>query len=124
MSVPKTLILKVEIESFLMVIIITLVGLAGFGLGRLSNAGEGKAIIIQTESSQNLQTNSVQATLNTASVIDAINGPGSVVASKNGTKYYFSWCGGVGRIQDQNKIYFTSEQEAIEAGYSKASGCK
>ena len=49
---------------------------------------------------------------------------GSIVASKNGTKYYFLHCSGVGRIKDENKIYFNSESDAIKEGYEKANGCK
>ena len=121
----KAFILQTESETYLMVVVIILVGLAGFGLGKLSNAGEGRAIIIQTGNAQNLQTTSSSNTQNTASAIEAFTAnTGSFVASKNGTKYYLPGCSGVGRIQDQNKVYFTTEQEAIDAGYTKASGCK
>jgi uncharacterized protein (UPF0333 family) len=128
----KAFILQVEFETYLMILIIILVGLAGFGLGKLSNAGEGKAVIIQTENTQNLKLDAANNPQNTASAIGTVtenlnnnnSNPSNIVASKNGTKYYFSWCSGVGRIQDQNKVYFTSEQEAIDAGYTKASGCK
>lgn len=48
----------------------------------------------------------------------------SIVASKNSTKYYFSYCSGVKRIQDKNKIYFLSEEEAKAAGYTLANGCE
>jgi hypothetical protein len=118
----KALTLKVGFEGFIMILIIILVGLAGFGLGRLSTAGETNPIIIQTGESATPQfpiSNSAPQTLTGAENSSS----GNIVASKNGTKYYFSWCSGVGRIQDQNKVYFTTEQEAIDAGYSKASGC-
>ncbi|MEI7513036.1 MAG: hypothetical protein WCJ74_00240 [bacterium] len=128
----KAFVLELTFETYLMILIIVLVGLSGFGLGKLSNAGEGRAVIIQTGSSQNLQSDSSNKPENTASAIEAVAensntnnlNPSNIVASKNGTKYYFSWCSGVGRIQDQNKVYFTSEQEAIDAGYTKASGCQ
>lgn len=120
----KALVLQIKFEEYLMTLIIVLVGLAGFGLGKLSNAGEGRAVIIQTGSISNLNTNSSQDTQNTASAINAVTGnSGSVVASKNGTKYYLPGCSGAGRIQDQNKVYFISEQEAMDAGYTKASNC-
>lgn len=48
---------------------------------------------------------------------------GSFVASKNGSKYYPIGCGGVSRINEENKVYFSSEQEALDKGYEKASGC-
>lgn len=47
-----------------------------------------------------------------------------IVASKNGTKYYFIWCGGVGRINEENKVYFSTEAEAKESGYELAVNCQ
>ena len=42
-------------------------------------------------------------------------------ASKSGSKYYFSWCSS--RVKPENKIYFPSEQWAINSGYEKARNC-
>lgn len=50
--------------------------------------------------------------------------PGIVAASRNGTRYYYPWCGGINRIKEANKIWFESEKEAEAAGYSIASGCE
>lgn len=47
----------------------------------------------------------------------------SYVASKNGTKYYKIACSGVSRIKEENKVYFSSESEAEQAGYEKAANC-
>ena len=123
----KAFVLQVEFEAYFMIFTIILVGLAGFGLGRLSNAGEGKAVIIQTETSGVLEQNPAQAipVQNSASAIESLlpaNGS-SIVTSKNGTKYYLPGCSGVGRILEKNRVYFTSEKEAVDAGYTKASGC-
>lgn len=49
---------------------------------------------------------------------------GQVVASKNGTKYYFIGCAGAGRISKENQIWFTAESAAISAGYELAANCK
>jgi len=49
---------------------------------------------------------------------------GSIVASKNGTKYYFLHCSGIGRIKEENKIYFSTENEAKNENYEIASGCE
>lgn len=48
-----------------------------------------------------------------------------VVVSKNSTskKYHFTWCPGAKQIKEENKIWFNSEQEAINAGYSLAGNC-
>jgi hypothetical protein len=49
---------------------------------------------------------------------------GQFVASKNGTKYYFPWCGTVKNIKEENKIWFQTREEAEAAGYEPASNCK
>lgn len=45
------------------------------------------------------------------------------VASKNGTRYYLMTCGGVGRIKEENMVYFKTSTEAREAGYTPAKNC-
>ncbi len=49
---------------------------------------------------------------------------GQVVASKNGTKYYFPWCGGVKNIKPENIVTFASVEAAKAKGYSPAANCK
>lgn len=48
---------------------------------------------------------------------------GSIVASKSGTKYYFTWCSGVSRIKEENKVYFESEEEARGRGLTLSKTC-
>ena len=88
----KAFILQVESEAYVMVIIIILVGLAGFGLGKLSAAGESTPIIIQTGTKQ-IETSPLSSAepnkLAGADLKDSISNTGSIVASKNGSKYYF-----------------------------------
>jgi len=69
-------------------------------------------------------TQDLNLEIKSSSVIKIDGEQGSIVASKNGTKYYFLHCGGVGRINDENKVYFDSEDSAIKDGYEKASGCE
>ena len=47
-----------------------------------------------------------------------------IVASKKGKTYYYGWCTGVARIKAENKITFTSVEEAVATGRKLASGCK
>lgn len=47
----------------------------------------------------------------------------SVVASKNGTRYYYPWCGGVQRIKEHNKIWFKTKEAAQAVGLTLAAGC-
>lgn len=46
-----------------------------------------------------------------------------LVGSKNGTKYYKTTCAGVDRINEENKVYFSTIEEAEGAGYEPASNC-
>ncbi len=46
-----------------------------------------------------------------------------VVASKNGTRYYFTWCSGSEKLSEKNKVWFQSPQEAEANGYTVATGC-
>lgn len=46
------------------------------------------------------------------------------VGSRNGSKYHLLWCPGAKQIKEENKVYFTSKEEAEKKGYSPASNCK
>ncbi|MEK7185344.1 MAG: hypothetical protein AAB726_01850 [Patescibacteria group bacterium] len=46
-----------------------------------------------------------------------------VVASKNGTKYYLSSCGAVGRIKAENLVTFATWQAAEAKGFEPAQNC-
>lgn len=100
--------------SFLLI----LVGITAFGLGKLSVVeslavtGEPAAVNLTT------QTRMTQP--------DVTGGAGvteSLVASKNGTKYHLPSCPGAKQIAEQNKIFFTSANEARAAGYQPAANC-
>lgn len=49
---------------------------------------------------------------------------GVVVGSKNGTKYYYPWCGALNRIKPENRVQFTSVAIAMAKGYTPAKNCK
>lgn len=49
---------------------------------------------------------------------------GEIAASKNGTKYYYLHCSGLGRIKDENRVYFANFGEAEQAGYELAKNCE
>ena len=52
-----------------------------------------------------------------------LQGSNTIVASKNGSKYYFVWCSGVSRIAAKNRVYFETVEAVEKKGYTKASGC-
>ncbi len=47
-----------------------------------------------------------------------------IIASKNGVRYYYENCSGIKRIKVENRVYFSSEKEAENAGYTIANNCK
>lgn len=122
-------------KDIFVVLIIILTAFISFGLGRLSSLQDKKVPITienavsvlnngggeDLENSQTLEENS-----NVALTREAFIKPGELnfVASKNGTKYYFPWCGGVKTIKSENKIWFSSREEAEKAGYAPAKNCK
>lgn len=69
---------------------------------------------------------SIEATpyASTATAVEFPEQEGQVVASKSGTKYYFTHCSGAARISDANKVWFTSATTAEKAGYTLAVNCK
>ncbi|MDP3735545.1 MAG: hypothetical protein Q8R39_03910 [bacterium] len=126
-----------ETPEITTVAIIIFVGLASFGLGRLS--------ALETLREPVRITASVAETVETAghrmarsfdgivgvsesagSVRTTVNFDtgGKVLGSKNGTKYHFPWCSGAQRIKEENKRWFDSVAAARAAGYSPAGNCK
>jgi hypothetical protein len=103
--------------DMLIVTIIILVGIAGFGLGRLSAQSTQKTPVTIVD------TASQMASVGDVEVLSKGNG-GDVVVSKNGAKYHFPWCSGAQRIAEKNLITFTSIEEAKKAGFSPAANCK
>lgn len=104
---------------------IILVAFLSFGLGRLSKIEENKIpITIENIGASVLRAQSTQSLSKTPQFGDLVSKLGTIVASKNGTKYHFPWCSGALRIKDENKIWFESEDEAKKAGYGPASNCK
>lgn len=118
-------------------ILVILVAIASFGLGRQSVGGtssENKpqmnatpvvtpAIAPSSVLTPNPATVSPsQATTQPAAVAGAIGG--EVVASKSGSKYHLPTCPGAKQIKPDNLITFESIAAAEAAGYTPAANCK
>jgi len=102
------------------VLVIVLVGVAAFGLGRLSalDANTMEDVRIDTvtlPAAAGLQTGSPNTTTTSLS--------GKVVASKSGSVYHLPWCSGAQRIKEENKVWFASKEEAEKAGLRPAANC-
>lgn len=109
------------LEPFLIPAVVALVGLACFGLGRLSvsQAGDPRLVI---NGAMVPQAAAVGAAGNPASP-KVTQGEGAYVASKNGSKYYLPTCGGANRIKEENKVWFDSAAAAEAAGFEPAANC-
>jgi hypothetical protein len=109
-------------KDILIVIIVILVGLASFELGRLSKSGSSSGIKIEYP---NQQTNTISAkTALGANIPTTINSGKNFFASSRGTKYYSLGCSGGKTIKQDNRIYFATGTEAETAGYELSSTCK
>ena len=36
----------------------------------------------------------------------------TIWGSRNGTKFYYAWCSGASRVKEENRIYYSSKEEA------------
>lgn len=116
-----------KIPSGLVYTLILLLGCTGsFGLGLLASdellrGSEPRFQIEEAVSPSQLPAAAVQAI---SEPPEALPEGGQYVASKNGTRYYLPWCGGAKQIKEENKVWFTSKEDAERAGYTAAKNCK
>lgn len=90
-------------------LIIILVAIIAFGLGRLSALFEG-----EREFRIEYPVAEVSAVL--------FSTGGQYVASRGGNAYYFPWCGTALRIKPANLVRFETREDAERAGY-RAGNC-
>src|SRR3990167_10064768 len=108
------------LDKLFLSIIIILVTVLSFGIGRLSVIGNREPIRIEYDPvlTSNSSTSEVDK-LQTASVIQAVEKT-EVIASKNGSRYHYPHCGGAKQIKEENKITFATPVAAEAAGYTLA----
>lgn len=111
-------------------VLIVLIGVTAFGLGRWSVDGEPQsnqpASIIFSSDNNTLSENSSPETKNVvsgASDVGSVTTAGMYVGSKNSDKYHLPHCSGAQRIKESNKVWFASKEEAEAAGYTPAGNC-
>ena len=102
-------------DAYFMALLIILVGVGSYGLGRLSvvekqvSSGAGESMVqIESLETQDTFENKVEI---------------PVVVSKSGTKYHLFDCPGALQMKKENRIEFGSFEEAEAAGYSPAANC-
>lgn len=94
-------------------LIIILVASLSFGIGRLTGGGEVEPVRIEFN----------ESLTQPAAAIRAIGAGEAVVASKNGTRYYYPHCSGAKRISPTNLVTFPSKEAAENAGLALAANC-
>ncbi len=116
---------KTIIDRAFVPLIIVLVGVLAYGLGRYGKLhSETEAVTISTEVGlPDGSPTSKLTSVPTPSESPTSKKEGIVVASKNGSKYHLTNCPGAQQIKKENKIQFESSVKAEEAGYTPAANC-
>jgi len=105
------------------VLIITLVGLASFGLGKISAYEKNKSPISILKTKEYMLSTVLGGTDGLPTKTNSQSTTMEIVASKSGTKYYYSWCSGASRIKEENKVWFNTIEDAKAVGLTPASNC-
>lgn len=115
-------------KNLYLIFLIILISLLSFQLGKISKS-ENEPVKIKRASVQEIFGDQGDSKVSVQNQESENGGAGKidfrVVVSKKSTskKYHFLWCAGAKQIKEENKIYFSSEKEAISAGYNLASNC-
>jgi len=111
----------------LIVLVVLLGSILSFGLGIMAGkdmaSREGNGLWIEQRPLEAAVLEAPEGLIK-AEAAEPIPEGGQYVASKNGEAYYLPWCGGVSRINDENKVWFASKEEAEAKGYRPAKTCK
>lgn len=116
--------IKPFLDDLILGAIIVSVALIGFGLGRLSKLEERSVPITVEKMGAFAGLTSGAGEDGVADALTANKPEGTLVVSKNGTKYHYLWCPGASTIKEENKVYFATKEEAEKAGYGPAANCK
>jgi hypothetical protein len=114
------------------VIIMILLGLSSFGLGRLSALEKkGSDVQIEAPSKEDLDLEVKPAQTSNIPKVSAIKeaitnqttqtNTDAVFASKTGKRYYFSWC--TSQVKEENKVWFDTPALAEATGLTLAANC-
>lgn len=127
--------IRVKIKTFLeddrafTAALLVAVAAASFGLGRLSlSPPKGEPLSLEAALVQKAPLRTSSTVEASSSSLDTASSPETTategyVGSKNGTKYHLPWCSGAQRINEENKVFFASKEEAEAAGYTPAANC-
>ncbi len=122
-----------KLKSFLLndqiffAIIVVLVGIASFSLGRasvLQNIQKPPPVQASTQSAVTIErVKETTVPPQKEEVLMEKPVTGELVGSKSGTKYHLPTCPGAKQIKEENKVFFANTTEAQAAGYKPAANC-
>ncbi len=105
-------------------LIIILVALLSFGVGRITGGGGTEPIRIEYDKS--MGTANLPQTASAISATKPLSLPttsGSIYASSKGEKYHYAHCSGWKRISEANLLTFPTAEAAEASGYTLALNC-
>ena len=109
-------------DALFTAILLILVGVVSFGLGRQSILENGQG---QVRNQAAAGITFIQAEKSAENPLKSTYSDGvRVVASKSGSKYHLLTCPGATQIKEENKVYFDSKASAEAAGYGPAANCE
>ena len=99
-------------KDVFLILLFILGSFSSFNFGKLSQIEEKSKIKIEALSIQKIEENII------------FTNKSNIFASKNGKKYYYPWCIGASRIKMENRVYYSSSEEAENSGKTIASNCQ
>lgn len=106
-------------SDIFIILVVILVALISFGIGRLTTP---KTEPIQIKNLEKASVEDLKIPTQEQGTSE-INYQGKVVGSKNSDKYHLPDCPGAKQISEQNKVWFDSIEAAEKAGYKPAANC-
>ena len=103
--------LDVALGEWGLLVIVAIVGLGAFGLGRLSAMESTRVPMTVSAASAALSTQTLPL-------------GGEFVAARGGSAYYFPWCSGAQSIKAENQVWFRTAAAAEKAGYAPGKNCR
>jgi hypothetical protein len=125
LSIVPDLLQKRKVRETLLAGSVFLLAGASFGLGRLSVDRPTPLLCEEVSPAGSLRevTEEVTRESSQKETVQKTS-EGNFVASQTGSAYYALWCAGASRIKQENKVFFTTKEEAEQAGYAPAKNCK
>lgn len=102
-------------QDTLYLLVLVLAATGSFSLGMLTEreAGQGRGFAVEETVASEVPTETM-----------TVPEGAQYVGSKNGTKYHLPWCSGAKSINEENKVWFATKEEAEAKGYTPAGNCK